>query len=551
MGGGKNMRRHALRRKAVCIAASVSLMLSMAMMTSCSSGDSTDKKYDELIEEAADYLDNDKLKKAIGAYEDAIELDPDRPEAYLALAELYVDNDQLEEAEDILKTGKRKTHDEDIIVYLEVVQELIGTDIEPTDVPTITPEIIISATPTNSPTPVPTLQADPEEVKAAAYSMYWDVLYYYGNQIDRYAQHYCYSTDEFITVDDFNDDGIPDLMFMEQPGTEEYESANLHIFTYDPASGEAIEVLTYPGLDFLAASGGVYTIFSLKDSDEIGIMSAGGDEDWYISLSLRRIDSANADNTTTDSLEYVSMPNWDDNGDYSTTTVEVTHNGQTYGQDYYDNYVNELASRVDKILLSNESAEYNMFDWVTWDSIAMTPDEARNFLEGSPEGDYSAISGTYWFSSGAGGWATEMTIRSDGTFTGYYYDHDFASEEDDYDAIMYMSEFEGTFTDIQQVDSITYTMQLATLNFTKSEADSHIEDVEGVRTLISYGLSAYGLDNAGPVTVYLPGTLKTDLPEEALMWYNSTAGYGDADSDTITVNCLYNINGEQAWTREY
>ena len=144
-----------------------------------------------------------------------------------------------------------------------------------------------------------------------------------------------------------------------------------------------------------------------------------------------------------------------------------------------------------------------------------------------------------------------MTIRSDGTFTGYYYDHDFASEEEDYDAIMYMSEFEGTFTDIQQVDSITYTMQLATLNFTKSEADSHIEDVEGVRTLISYGLSAYGLDNAGPVTVYLPGTLKTDLPEEALMWYNSTAGYGDADSDTITVNCLYNINGEQAWTREY
>ncbi len=71
--------------------------------------DSPAKKYEEQLKLAERYLDELDYDKAIAAYRAAIDIDPKAEDAYLGLADVYVEKGELQAAIDILKEGLEKT----------------------------------------------------------------------------------------------------------------------------------------------------------------------------------------------------------------------------------------------------------------------------------------------------------------------------------------------------------------------------------------------------------------------------------------------------------
>ena len=61
----------------------------------------------------------------------------------------------------------------------------------------------------------------------------------------------------------------------------------------------------------------------------------------------------------------------------------------------------------------------------------------------------------FYFSSGVGGWATELKVYADGTFEGHYYDSDMGDTGDDYpNGTQYDCRFKGKFSTPEQVSSL-------------------------------------------------------------------------------------------------
>lgn len=140
------------------------------------------------------------------------------------------------------------------------------------------------------------------------------------------------------------------------------------------------------------------------------------------------------------------------------------------------------------------------------------------------------------FSSGAGGWATMLTICADGSFSGEYYDSDMGSTGDSYpNGIQYRCDFSGQFTQPVKVNDYTYSMQISELNFAKEVGTEEIRD--GVRYIYS---NAYGLDGAQDILIYLPGAPLEQLPEEFRSWI----GYYDLSYSENTELSFYALNNE-------
>ncbi|MCR4641534.1 MAG: tetratricopeptide repeat protein [Lachnospiraceae bacterium] len=86
---------------------------------------STERKYDEQLKLAERYLDELDYDRAVAAYKAAIDIDPENPEAYLALADAYIEMGDYEEARKILEKGLKSTGDEEIEERLAEIEEMI------------------------------------------------------------------------------------------------------------------------------------------------------------------------------------------------------------------------------------------------------------------------------------------------------------------------------------------------------------------------------------------------------------------------------------------
>lgn len=73
-----------------------------------------DNKYNKKIEEAKEYIKQEKYDDAVHAYRDSIAIRPKREAAYLGLAEVYLSQNQPELALEILTEGDSKTKSEKI-----------------------------------------------------------------------------------------------------------------------------------------------------------------------------------------------------------------------------------------------------------------------------------------------------------------------------------------------------------------------------------------------------------------------------------------------------
>ena len=73
------------------------------------SGKMQESNYKSAVAEGEKYLAANDYEQAIVAYENAISIDPDKDEAYLALAEIYADQGNVSRAKSILRKGYRQT----------------------------------------------------------------------------------------------------------------------------------------------------------------------------------------------------------------------------------------------------------------------------------------------------------------------------------------------------------------------------------------------------------------------------------------------------------
>ncbi len=142
----------------------------------------------------------------------------------------------------------------------------------------------------------------------------------------------------------------------------------------------------------------------------------------------------------------------------------------------------------------------------------------------------------FCFSSGAGAWATVMTIHADGSFSGEYHDSDMGVTGDSYpNGTQYRCDFSGQFTQPVKVNDYTYSMQIGELNFAKEAGTEEIRD--GVRYIYS---EANGLDGAQDILIYLPGAPLEELSEDFRSWI----GYYDLSRTTDTELPFYALNNE-------
>lgn len=149
----------------------------------------------------------------------------------------------------------------------------------------------------------------------------------------------------------------------------------------------------------------------------------------------------------------------------------------------------------------------------------------------------------FWFSSGAGGWATTLMIDESGGFSGEYFDGELGAMGEEYpNGTMYQANFSGRFTQPEKVNDYTYAMQIQEIVYEQEIGSEEIRD--GMRYCYT---TAYGLDGAEELLVYLPGAPLAELPEEFRGW----VGYYDLSNtpDTeLPFYALYNETGEEGFS---
>ncbi len=119
------------------------------------------------------------------------------------------------------------------------------------------------------------------------------------------------------------------------------------------------------------------------------------------------------------------------------------------------------------------------------------------------------------FSSGAGGWATELNLDEDGSFTGVFHDSEMGVVgEENPNGTYYICKFSGKFELKEKINEYTYSLTLKDLETEKEEGTEWIED--GVLYIVSY---PYGLDGGNDFLLYTPDCPVEGLLEDFLSWW--------------------------------
>ncbi len=144
----------------------------------------------------------------------------------------------------------------------------------------------------------------------------------------------------------------------------------------------------------------------------------------------------------------------------------------------------------------------------------------------------------FWFSSGAGGWRTQLRIASDGSFSGDFTDSNMGESGEGYTGTEYRCRFSGRFGQPEPVNE--YTLSLPIEALTCEEAGQEI--VDGVLQI--RGGEPYGLDGTESMLLYLPGAPLKALPEHFLRW----VGCYDSEEETMPFYGLFNEPQENGFS---
>lgn len=145
------------------------------------------------------------------------------------------------------------------------------------------------------------------------------------------------------------------------------------------------------------------------------------------------------------------------------------------------------------------------------------------------------------FSSGAGGWSTEMTVHADGSFCGEYYDSEFGSVGDEYpNGSVYLCKFTGKFKDFEKVNEYTYSMSIDSINTEHEIGKTWIEN--GVQYVAS---GAYGLEDSSDFLLYTPDTPVSELSMDFMIWL----GAATEVKDILGCYAIRNLANDQGFAQ--
>lgn len=125
----------------------------------------------------------------------------------------------------------------------------------------------------------------------------------------------------------------------------------------------------------------------------------------------------------------------------------------------------------------------------------------------------AGLAGYDWtFSSGVGGWSTDLQMQADGTFSGEYHDSEMGETGDGYpNGTIYFCAFHGKLSVVEQADNNSWKVRVEELE--KDEGKEEISD--GIRYVPA---EPYGLSQGDEMLLYRPGTPVSVLSEEMQLW---------------------------------
>ena len=148
---------------------------------------------------------------------------------------------------------------------------------------------------------------------------------------------------------------------------------------------------------------------------------------------------------------------------------------------------------------------------------------------------------SFYFSSGAGGWGTELKLNPDGSFTGCYHDSDMGDMGDGYpNGTVYICNFSGKFENIKKIDEYSYQMTLTNLTIEETP-DEWIE--EGIKYIAS---GPYGIEGGTNFIFYMPNTPISSLSEEFLSWWPGRYDLSEP-KDTLTGYGILNVETQEGF----
>ena len=128
--------------------------------------------------------------------------------------------------------------------------------------------------------------------------------------------------------------------------------------------------------------------------------------------------------------------------------------------------------------------------------------------------------GDYMFSSGSGGWSTDLHVNADGTFSGQYHDANLGdvSAEHPRGAVI-ESDFTGRFSSAEQNKDDSYTLQCAVelLSVKGNIGDKRIENGREITVV-----SPYGMTPCNKFVFYPKGFDSAKMTENERSWATST-----------------------------
>ena len=345
-----------------------------------------------------------------------------------------------------------------------------------------------------------------------------------------------------VALADVCGDSTPELIFA-AARLHQYEyswmatSADLYVYGFDGT--KAVQLLR-TDIDYLAGGGFRYVLFQRAGSRNLWLYSSCGDENWTVSFT-----------------EYVQSGQslvvnevWQENTwpdyDYG-MMAEYLHNGAPLDQWSYETAKSGIIQSMETLLLYNWADDEQLCGKV----LTMSPQSMtfRGALEklsayaGKPQQDpieiLKEVPDEFFFSSGAGAWECDLTLKDDGSFTGQYHD----SDAD----VVYVCSFHGNFGDFRKIDENTYSMRLENLYYDRA-AGEEWTDAGGLRYISS---DAYGIYGGDLFYLYLPGHPTESLPEGFLSWAAMyMSGYSSTGGDTpyvLSIYGLYNSAGQEGF----
>ena len=148
----------------------------------------------------------------------------------------------------------------------------------------------------------------------------------------------------------------------------------------------------------------------------------------------------------------------------------------------------------------------------------------------------SSVPANFFFSSGAGGWDTDLTLYEDGSFSGVFHDFDLGSGDGKYEhGVCYICEFTGSFEDFCYVSEGTFSMRLGELNYSYGDGDEWDED--GTHYIPA---NAYGIAGGDLFYIFYKGHPLSTLPGEFRDWvrYNNNL----EENGNLGIYGLFNLS---------